>query len=35
MSGRYTIKVTEQKWNKSINELWHINFYEYGYFQLA
>ena len=26
-SARYTIKFTEQKWNKFINELWHINFY--------
>ena len=26
-SARYTIKFTEQKWNKFINELWHINLY--------
>ena len=25
ISARYTIKFTEQKWNKFINELWHIN----------
>ena len=24
-SARYTIKFTEQKWNKFINEIWHIN----------
>ena len=27
-SARYTIKFTEQKWNKFINELWHINLYK-------
>jgi len=26
-SARYTFKFTEQKWNKFINELWHINLY--------
>ena len=26
-SARYTIKITEQKWNNFINELWHINLY--------
>ena len=26
-SARYTIKFTEEKWNKFINELWHINLY--------
>ena len=26
-SARYTIKFTEQEWNKFINELWHINLY--------
>ena len=26
-SARYTIKFTEQKWNKFINELWLINLY--------
>ena len=26
-SARYTIKFTEQKWNKFINELWYINLY--------
>ena len=26
-SARYTIKFTEQKWKKFINELWHINLY--------
>ena len=26
-SARYTIKFTEKKWNKFINELWHINLY--------
>jgi len=27
ISARYTIKFTEQKWNKFINEHWHINLY--------
>ena len=26
-STRYTIKLTEEKWNKFINELWNINLY--------
>ena len=26
-SALYTIQFTEEKWNKFINELWHINFY--------
>ena len=26
-SARYTIKFTEEKWKKFINELWHINLY--------
>ena len=26
-SARYTIKFTEEKWKKYINEHWHINFY--------
>ena len=26
-SSRYTIKFTEEKWNKFINDLWHINLY--------
>ena len=26
-SARYTIKFTEQKWNKFITEVWHINLY--------
>ena len=26
-SARYTINFTEQKWNKFINEFWHINLY--------
>ena len=26
-SARYTIKFTKEKWNKFINELWHINLY--------
>ena len=25
--SRYTINFTEEKWNKFINELWHINLY--------
>ena len=26
-SDHYTIKFTEEKWNKFINQLWHINLY--------